>query len=270
MSDDKALIPVEQKDVTFYEDTITAVRVNENVYIPLKPLCERLQVNWASQRQRINRDEVLSKKIQRVVVTTTHRGKQTMLCLPLDYVNGFLFGINASRVNPEIKDRLLRYQEDCYRVLADAFVHDKITHRPNPIIDELLNSDDPMVDTYKMLMAMANMAREQIILRRDVAALQTGQEALDQRVQLIEANLGDSSRYIDNSQAMQLSQAVKMVALELGKQTGGNEFQGVWGELHRRYQISSYLKLPAVRFDEAIGFLREWWESLTDGGTVPF
>ena len=76
--------------------------------------------------------------------------------------------------------------------------------------------------------------------------------------------------YVTNAQAMQLSQAVKMLALELGKRSGRNEFQGVWGELYRRYQINSYLKLPSVRFNEAMNFFRDWWQALTDLTDVPF
>lgn len=44
-----------------------------------------------------------------------------MLCLPLDYLNGWLFGVDARRVKPEIRERLLQYQRECYRVLHDHF-----------------------------------------------------------------------------------------------------------------------------------------------------
>ncbi len=45
-----------------------------------------------------------------------------MLCLLLDYINGFLFGINARRVKPELRDRIITYQQGCYQVLAAAFL----------------------------------------------------------------------------------------------------------------------------------------------------
>lgn len=46
-----------------------------------------------------------------------------MQYLPLDYLNGWLFGVNANRVKEGIRDNLIRYQRECYRVLADAFYH---------------------------------------------------------------------------------------------------------------------------------------------------
>ncbi len=96
---DKALIPIEQRDVAFYGDLVTAVLAEDGtVYIPIRPLCDYLGVDWSSQRQRIQRDAVLSEVLQGVVITTTPSasgrggGPQEMTCLPLDYLSGWLFG----------------------------------------------------------------------------------------------------------------------------------------------------------------------------------
>lgn len=118
---DKALVPIEQRTVIFYDDEITAVLVDDDghrvVYVPVRPVCDFLGIDWNGQRRRINRDPVLSSEIQRVDVTSTRRGTQPMLCLPLKYISGFLFGINASRVKPELKERLIIYQRECYDVI---------------------------------------------------------------------------------------------------------------------------------------------------------
>lgn len=74
-SESKTLVPVEQKQVVFYEDEVTAVMVELagklEVYVPIRPICELLGVDWPSQYRRINRDPVLSSKLTGVVVTTT-------------------------------------------------------------------------------------------------------------------------------------------------------------------------------------------------------
>ena len=114
---DQALAVVEQREVEFYGDTIIAVRAKGgDVYVPLRPICDLLGVNWSAQRRRILRDAVLAQEAKGVAVTTTPSGsgagggRQEMLSLPLDYVSGFLFGINADRVKPEVRDRLIQYQ----------------------------------------------------------------------------------------------------------------------------------------------------------------
>ncbi len=60
------------------------------------------------------------------------------------------------------------------------------------------------------------------------------------------------------------------MALALGKQTSRNEFGSVYGELYRRFGITSYKLLPAGRFAEAMKFLTEWYLELGTGEDVPF
>jgi hypothetical protein len=49
-------------------------------------------------------------------------GEQEMLCLPLEYLNGWLFGIDDRRVIPEIRDALVLYKREAYVALHDYFV----------------------------------------------------------------------------------------------------------------------------------------------------
>lgn len=141
---EEALVPVEQKEVLFYEDTIVAVRVADGtVYVPVRPLCELLGVSWTDQRRRINRDAVLSQEMHSVNVmfTEPNRTRQiSMLCLP--------------------------------------------------------------------------------------------------------------------------------IALLLTKSSGSNQFGSVYGELYRKFGITSYKLLPAHRFEEAMHFLTSWYGDLT--GETPF
>ena len=102
-----SLSVIEQKTVAFYGDEIVAVRAKDgDVYVPVRPICDLLDVNFDGQRRRINRDPV--QEVMSVVVTTTdidasnRRPRSSeMLALPLDYLSGFLFGIDANRVKEE-------------------------------------------------------------------------------------------------------------------------------------------------------------------------
>lgn len=257
---------IEQKQVSFYADQITAVLVETPdgervVYVPVRPICQLLGVDWSAQRKRINNDEVLKNVC--VAVTATQIGddqRRSMLALPLDYLNGWLFGINAKRVKATVRDQLLRYQKDCYRVLSEAFQSGQLSFDDR--YADLLNSDSPVANAYRMAQAIMDMARRQVIHEARL-------DDYGQRIESLEAWRGDSGRLVTPAQQSQISQAVKVVALELGKNTGRNEFGGVYGELYRRYEISGYQQLPATKFEDAIQFLRDWFESLTDD-SVPF
>jgi hypothetical protein len=189
-----------------------------------------------------------------------------MLCLPLDYLTGFLFGINASRVKSELRDSVIRYQRECYKVLAEAFQEGRLT--ADPVLDELLKSDTEAVQAYKMLQAMVKLARNQIQLEAQLGTHATQLIDHEHRLEEIESTLGDTGRNVTPDQASQISQAVKAVAIALGKRTKRNEFGAVYGELYRKFGIISYKSLPASRFEEAMKFLTEWHQDLT--GDIPF
>jgi hypothetical protein len=288
MTDENKLAVVEQKEIEFYGDAITAVLSEDGtVYVPVRPICDALGVAWDPQRRRIYRDPILTESVMSVTVTVTdidpssRRPRSSeMIALPLDYLNGWLFGMNADRVKPEVRDRVLRYQRECYRVLFQAFHQQKVTAAPieGVDVDELLRTgDDPEAYAYRIALAVANMARQQLMLRYQLQEqgqrLDSHEQQLDmygERIEQIEANLGDPARHISSAQASRISQAVKAIGLELGKRSGRNEFGGVYGELYRRFEITAYRELPAGKYDEAMSFLRQWHGSLTDDGEVPF
>ena len=272
-SQHSALVPIEQKDVLFYEDEITAVRVIQGgeaqVFVPIRPLVELLGLDWSGQLRRTRNDPVLSNEIEDVVVNTAG-GPQEMPCLPLDMLNGWLFGINASRVKKQkVRDRLIRYQKDCYRVLYEAFQEGRLTTAADATFDELLQqSASEAVEAYRMLQAMIKLARNQVIIEAELEQHDVRLEDHERRLEEIEGTLGDPKRHVTPEQASQISQAVKAIAMELSKRTGRNEYGGVYGELYRRFEITSYKLLPANRFDEAMAFLTEWHQTLT--GDAPF
>lgn len=281
---DKALVPVLQKEVVFYEDVITAVQIDvegrSRILIPLRPLCDHLELNWPGQLQRIRRDPVLSAELESVYVTQAEPGRSAdieeaeatreMVCLPLDYLNGWLFGVNANRVKDSIRDRLIRYQRECYRVLFEAFQEGRLTREPG--FDDLLASDTPAAQAYKIAAAIMKMARQQLLLEAQLENHATQLTDHEQRLEEIEATLGDPGRFVTPDQAMQISQAVKTIATEIEKRTRKNEYPAIYGQLYREFGITSYKQLPANKFDQAMKWLTDWYRRISGatGDELPF
>ena len=270
MAESSTLVPVEQKEVEFYGDDIIAVRMADGtIHVPVRPICELLGVNWAGQYRRINRDTVLAEEVRSIAVATREGDRvvtREMQCLPLDYVSGFLFGINADRVKPELKERVVRYQRECYKVLAEAFQEGRLT--ADPTFDDLLAGESPAAQAYKMAAAIMQMARQQLLLEAQVGEHASRLDAYEERLELVEATLGDPGRFVTPDQAMQISQAVKMVAMELGKRTKKNEYGAVYGQLYRQFAVTGYKQLPASQFDLAMLWLTDWYKRIT-GVTSP-
>ncbi len=276
MSDD-TLIPIEQKEIDFYGDAVIAVRMEDGaIYVPVRPLCKLIGVGWKGQNERINRDTILSEIVRGVRVTRTpdQGGVQTMICLPLDGVHGWLFGINDKRVKPEIRDALLRYKRECYQVLYEAFGRNEQTARPD---DELMNAQSPSAEAYRIAHAVAQLARQHYYLEKQIET-NTGQIGrltgkigrLDERLSLVEANMGSTAALITESQAQQIAEAVKLIGAHISKQSGRNEFGAVYGRLYRQFEVTSYKRLPSARFETAMGWLRDWWVDISGAADVPF
>ena len=164
-SEEKALVPLEQKTIDFYGDEIIAVLIEEEereqVYIPVRPICDYLGLSWSGQRERINRDPVLADitRFVRVTRTNSQGGNPNVLALPLEYLNGFLFGISANRVKEEIRDNLIRYQRECYRILADAFLPPTLNVRPAS------SDDQALMQLHNMALVIAATTREMLEVR---------------------------------------------------------------------------------------------------------
>jgi hypothetical protein len=190
--------------------------------------------------------------------------------LPVDYLNGWLFGINAKRVKEDVRDRLIIYQERCYKVLAEAFREGRLTVDSN--FEELLASDTPAAQAYKIAAAIMKMARQQLILEDQLETHTTKLVDHDRRLEEIEAELGYTDRVITPDQAMQISQAVKAIAAEIEKRTKRNEYGGIYGQLYREFGIPGYKQLPAHKFDRAMEWLTSWYQRVTGstGDELPF
>ncbi len=68
-------------------------------YVALKPICDFLKVDWSSQYQRIQDDDVLDAE-QRTMNFTKPGEKQErpMTALPIEFLHGWIFGISAKRL----------------------------------------------------------------------------------------------------------------------------------------------------------------------------
>ena len=110
--------------VKFNEDVISVIEEDGEPYVAMKPISEGIDLTWNSQFELIKRDPVLSAAV-RVIRTVAFDGKsREMTCLPLKYLNGWLFKLDAARYEGDRRDRIIRYQKECYDVLFKHFFGD--------------------------------------------------------------------------------------------------------------------------------------------------
>jgi len=112
--------------IEFREQILLATLIDGVPHVAMKPICQNIGLDWEAQRQRIMRHSVLKQVACMIKATSLGADGKAylvdMLMLPINYLNGWLFGVDAERVKPEIKVRLIAYQTECFEVLADHFM----------------------------------------------------------------------------------------------------------------------------------------------------
>jgi hypothetical protein len=276
MSESQALVPIDERAIDFYGDEVMGVIIEEGgerrIYVPVRPICDYLGLSWSGQRERVMRDEVLAESVRFVRVTRTNPkgGDPELLCLPLDYLPGWMFGVSANRVKPELKERITLYKRECYRRLWDAFKHE-ILPATTDLAPTIPAASGAQL-AYELATAVQNLAREQMDMEqrlggridrmahwaRGVAARL---DDLDTRMGDLELHVGPAVA-ISEQQAAEVALAVKNVGRALSERGTKPGYSQVYGEMYRRYGISSYKNLPQDKYEEVLAWLRAWHEEV--------
>jgi hypothetical protein len=268
MDDESIVEPLETRTVDFYGDMLVATLVpneeqediQDQIFIPLRPLCASLGVSVQGQLRRVQADEVLGAALRPVNITLTGQGERTMQCLPLSLIPGFLFGLNPARAKQDVQEKITRYRRECFRVLYRAFADQALLARTL-----LAPTSSALAQVAQMGRAITALAEEQMALESRV---NTTESRLD-RAAIVVMDLGrrlstverrvSPGREITDEQAAELSARVKAVADAMARsQPGKNPYQSVFSELGRRYGVTSYKNLRIDQYESAMSWLADW------------
>ncbi len=124
------LKPPETALVPFHGHQLLTINDGNSIRVAMKPICEAIGLDWSAQFRRIERHPVLGTCVAMMATQLPGESQsREIVTLPLDYLNGWLFGIDTNRVKPEIRDLLIDYQRECFAALA-AYWHQGIASNP--------------------------------------------------------------------------------------------------------------------------------------------
>jgi hypothetical protein len=211
-----------------------------------------------------------------------------MLCLPLTFVNGFLFGISANRVKEELREKIIQYQRHCYNVLAEAFGVSETGILARMGEDATLSPRTASLAQIRdVSLAVAQMAQEMILHEEQLVDH-------DVRISTVEARLTDAARYIGGvERRLQMVEErtaprnvvsedegdeirAKVIALAnlIAEQQVEDEkdnkqkrapYQTVYHTVYTLFSISSYKRVRKEDFEKVLEFLDGWKNRIQTG-----
>jgi hypothetical protein len=106
---------------TVNRQKISIIQHESEKFVPLRPICDALDLNFSGQIQRLNRDEILSSVVCMIHTTGSDKKQYEMACIPFKFVFGWLFTIDTAKVKPEAQKFVLQYKLECYDALYNHF-----------------------------------------------------------------------------------------------------------------------------------------------------
>lgn len=129
---------------------IVAVDYDDEIFVPVKPICEAIGIDVESQRDKIQDDEILSSTAVLTTAVAVDGKEREMYCLPLRYVYGWIFTINPKNVAPDARESVTRYRRECYDALYEHFTGSmQRTIETNNAEIELLNQINSAITEEK-------------------------------------------------------------------------------------------------------------------------
>lgn len=122
--------------VPFYEDTVVLVGQDNEPYIAMKPIVTNMGLDWKSQHAKLT--ERFTPVMVEITTTGTDGKQYGMTCLPLRKLPAWLYSISPNKVKAELRDKIIRYQNECDDALWNYWTQGTATRVGAPNVTQQL------------------------------------------------------------------------------------------------------------------------------------
>lgn len=107
--------------VQFNGDTLYCIQVEQRPFIIVKYVADAIGMDSDYALQSIKNDSELASELQLVPIQIGTNKTRHLAVIPIEYVQGWLFSLQVSRVSETYRDKLRDYKKQCYRILYSYF-----------------------------------------------------------------------------------------------------------------------------------------------------
>lgn len=101
--------------VPFHGANLMLIEHEGQPYVPMKSIVSGIGLDWGGQQSKLSKNA--DRWRYRLIPIPSQGGMQEAGCLPLRKLPGWLQSVSAAKVSPDVRERLVEYQDECDEVL---------------------------------------------------------------------------------------------------------------------------------------------------------
>lgn len=122
--------------VPFHGDALFIVEHSGEPYTPMKPIVKGMGMDWMGQLTKLK--QRFSSTVEEISMVAEDGRVRKMICLPLRKLAGWLQTISPNKVKPEIREKVIQYQDECDDVLYEYWSNGLVSNpRKLSVMEEL-------------------------------------------------------------------------------------------------------------------------------------
>lgn len=126
-------------NVPFHGNNLYVVNYNGEPYVPMRPVVEGMGLAWGAQFAKLK--QRFSSSVSEIEMVAEDGKLRRMICIALRKLSGWLHTISPNKVKPEIRDKVIQYQEECDDVLYEYWTTGEVKVKPHKQIAKHLTSE---------------------------------------------------------------------------------------------------------------------------------
>ncbi|WP_296250281.1 phage antirepressor N-terminal domain-containing protein [Pseudomonas sp. UBA4194] len=147
--------------VPFHDDTVVLVDQDNEPFVAMKPIVANMGMDWPTQYVKLT--EKFGSTIGEIPTVAEDGKLRPMTCLPLRKLAAWLYSISPNKVAPELRDKIIQYQEECDEVLWKYWTTGAAV-RPGAIsIPQQISMSKHRIALLKELMRTRNRAMRELL-----------------------------------------------------------------------------------------------------------
>jgi len=205
-----------------------------------------------------------------------------VVCLQLEMLPGWLFGIEVNRVKPELREKIRIYRRECYRILWEAFQTRALAAvaPTNPILTEINRQItdltdvigslrqhflDTMSETSDQVSHLSGRLDQAVHLLEELTNQQEQLAHQQEDTELTVNRIDERTHQLTPAHRREVKDMVDTMVMQTKNRPMPLEHYMIYGRLKSRFHVATYSDIPDQRFDEAMTYLREELLRATNG-----